>query len=415
MESSCADFVNAPGHDFTRKSTLSFSCTMRFLLSMGGGSLNRELAEYFDFSADTVSVSALVQRRSKIRPEAFSHLLKSFNNCFPSEKLFCGRRLLSVDGSDIDIPHDPSDNDSFIKWRDDKKGYNLLHLNALYDLTDKRYYSAVVQPFRKKNEHSALIEMIDSLDLPQGSIIVADRNYESYNNIETLRNKSLCYVIRVKKSGVTKNFVLPESEEFDIDSEILLSRKQKKEFMDNKAKYRYLPKNVNFPFLPPGSSELYPMSFRVVRFRISEDTYETLITNLPRDEFGIMQLKEIYRMRWGIETSFRELKYSIGLNAFHAKKRDFIEQEMYARMIMYNFSMLITEHIEVPKQKGKHMTQLNITAAIHVCMSYLKSDKIDPAELEKLIARRTLPVRPDRHYKRKNRGRSAVSLNYRIM
>ena len=141
MESSCADFVNAPGHDFTRKSTLSFSCTMRFLLSMGGGSLNRELAEYFDFSADTVSVSALVQRRSKIRPEAFSHLLKSFNNCFPSEKLFCGRRLLSVDGSDIDIPHDPSDKDSFIKWRDDKKGYNLLHLNALYDLTDKRYYA----------------------------------------------------------------------------------------------------------------------------------------------------------------------------------------------------------------------------------------------------------------------------------
>lgn len=110
-----------------------------------------------------------------------------------------------------------------------------------------------------------------------------------------------------------------------------------------------------------------------------------------------------------MKPTFQAALISAAAGAFHAKKRDFIEQEIYARMIMYNFSMLITEHIEVPKQKGKHMTQLNITAAIHVCMSYLKSDRIDPAELEKLIARRTLPVRPDRHYKRKNRGRSAVS------
>ena len=39
-------------------------------------------------------------------------------------------------------------------------------------------------------------------------------------------------------------------------------------------------------------------------------------------------------MRWGIETSFRELKYAIGLTSFHARKPDFIKQEIYARLLL---------------------------------------------------------------------------------
>ena len=35
-------------------------------------------------------------------------------------------------------------------------------------------------------------------------------------------------------------------------------------------------------------------------------------------------IKELYHMRWGIETSFRELKYAIGLTSFHSKKRDYM-------------------------------------------------------------------------------------------
>ncbi|WP_447558201.1 transposase [Streptococcus suis] len=39
------------------------------------------------------------------------------------------------------------------------------------------------------------------------------------------------------------------------------------------------------------------------------------------------KLKELYAYRWGIETSFRDLKYSIGLTHFHAKKKEGILQE----------------------------------------------------------------------------------------
>ena len=50
------------------------------------------------------------------------------------------------------------------------------------------------------------------------------------------------------------------------------------------------------------------------------------------------EIKELYHKRWGIETSFRELKYAIGLSALHSKKRESIKQEIYARLLLYNFS-----------------------------------------------------------------------------
>ena len=53
-----------------------------------------------------------------------------------------------------------------------------------------------------------------------------------------------------------------------------------------------------------------------------------LYTNLDSETFLIGTIKELYRLRWGIETSFRELKYTIGLSCLHGKKTDFLLQEV---------------------------------------------------------------------------------------
>lgn len=81
-----------------------------------------------------------------------------------------------------------------------------------------------------------------------------------------------------------------------------------------------MPANQNFDYLPVGDKGNYPLDFRVVRLAISENTYEVVITNLTENEFPADKIKEIYHMRWGIETSFRELKYAIGLTSFHSKR-----------------------------------------------------------------------------------------------
>ena len=139
----------------------------------------------------------------------------------------------------------------------------------------------------------------------------------------------------------------------------------------------------------------------VVRFAISEDSYESIITNLPKEDFPVEEIKKVYAMRWGIETSFRELKYAIGLCCFHSKKVEYIMQEIYARLILYNYCELITMHVIIQQKGTKHVYQMNYTIAIHICRYFLRND-ISPPDVETLIQKNLLPVRPGRSDPRKS-------------
>jgi len=41
--------------------------------------------------------------------------------------------MLAVDGSDLCIAHNPNDADNYFLVKENAKGYNLLHLNAMYN------------------------------------------------------------------------------------------------------------------------------------------------------------------------------------------------------------------------------------------------------------------------------------------
>lgn len=116
----------------------------------------------------------------------------------------------------------------------------------------------------------------------------------------------------------------------------------KAKYISGKSKYGKSKKSTTWNYESP-----FQMKLRIVRFKITEDTYETIVTSLNRFEFPLKEIKNLYHMRWGIETSFRELKYAIGIINFHAKKESAILQEIYARMIMYNFCMRITVQVVV--------------------------------------------------------------------
>ena len=414
MEKNVSDFVVDPKRDFVRRSELSFSKTMRFILGMGSQTLGKELMDFYDFDPKMVSVSAVVQRRSKILPTAFQYLFHKFNETFSQTSFFHGYRLYAVDGSDIHIPTAPDDKDTFYRANIDVKGYNLMHLNALYDIMNQRYMNAVLQDSRNENEHSALISMLGNIG--HDSIIVADRGYESYNTIAHLENKGLKYVIRIKTSGgIAQKFNIPHDKEADFSANILLTRRHTNEVKANPKLYRYLPASSTFDFLPKGSKDIYSLKFRIIRLKISENNYETIVTNLYDDEFSAEDIKMIYKMRWGIETSFRELKYHVGLIAFHSKKKDCVIQEIFARLIMYNFSMLITENILIDNNKhNKYRSKVNYAVAIHICITFYRCNNVSPSHLRKLIARNKCPVRHNRNAFRKTRYHSAIPFNYRL-
>lgn len=407
-------FAKNPGHDFTRKSSLSFETMLKLMISMEGQSIRKELYNFWGFKTDTPSASAFVQQREKIDLFAFQYLFKEFSQAFKSTKTLNGYELLAVDGSDIHTPTNAKDSDSYFQTAPDSKGYNLFHLNALYNLLDKRYVDAIIQPRRMFNEHRALCDMVDRASGRKKVIVIADRGYEGYNTIAHIENKGWNYLIRIKNNrGIAAQLSFPEEDEFDIDVNLTLTRRQTNEIKKNPDKFRTIMSNMTFDYLPPKSKETYPLNFRLVRIRLADNTIETLVTNLDRKSFSTNVLKKLYKMRWGVETSFRELKYNVGLSGFHCKKTDFILQEIYARLIMYNVSMIIAMKVCIQQNNKVYAYQINYSEAIYICKHFIRN-KESPQNVEALIAKNILPIRPDRKYIRNIRCKSAVSFIYRI-
>ena len=138
-----------------------------------------------------------------------------------------------------------------------------------------------------------------------------------------------------------------------------------------------------------------------------------LITNLKPEEFSSSDLKQLYSMRWGIETSFRSLKYTLGLLCFHSKKVEYILQEIFAKLTMYNFTELITSHVVI-KQKYRKLTyKINFSASVHICRNFLLKN-ISPPEIEALISKFLVPIKKNIINPRKISTKMAVCFLYRV-
>jgi hypothetical protein len=161
MSAAPAPYVKNPEKDFTRKKKLPFETVMQLLISMGGNSLYKEILESQGYDVNTATTSAFVQQRNKILPSAVECLFHKFTQSHTDIKDYRGYRLIAIDGSDLHIATDPADTDTYFQSQPNTKGYNLLHLNAAYDLCNRLYVDANVQPRRLRNEGRALAARVD--------------------------------------------------------------------------------------------------------------------------------------------------------------------------------------------------------------------------------------------------------------
>lgn len=344
-------------------------------------------------------------------------------------KKYKGYRLLAVDGSDINVAYDETA-DTYIKpaikVKQDGtsgKGFNQYHLNALYDLLNHVYLDATITPRPTTSERREFISMVERASFSEPTLYIADRGYPAWSVFAHFKYKDNAdYLIRVKNSENTLVSHLP-MEEFDIDKTVMISTNQydygkpntivvhklKGTQANRKYKKNRTTKPTQWDF-----SDNEILHIRIVRFKISDDTYETIFTSLPKDKFSIAEIKELYHMRWGIETSFRELKYILGLTNLHGKKDAFVKQEIWSKLIMYNMSERVVSYIVVKQDKNRAYTyQVNFTMAITFCLDFFRN-LISSSVLLDLIHKHILPIRPGRQDKRKLRAKSFVGFLYRV-
>lgn len=196
-------YAKNPGRDFTRRRSLTLPALMGLILTMDEKSAWKGLLGYFRNRVDAPSASAFVQQRKKLLPSAFSDLFRRFTDTLAARKAFRGYRLLAADGTSLKSPSYPEDADAYRPGTERQHGWNLYHINALFDLENGIYADVLVQKEHTKSEDAALCEMADRSTVSGPVILLADRGYEAYNNFAHLEQKGWKYLIRLKDRNRT--------------------------------------------------------------------------------------------------------------------------------------------------------------------------------------------------------------------
>ena len=403
------------GKDFSRKSALTAETVIRLLIGAEGGSLAKILHD----AGIQVTASAVTQRRAQIPPEVFRTVFSNFNSTCASNEFFCGYRLLAVDGTAVNLPRNPK-SPSFVQNDGIPNGVNQLHVTPLYNILSRTFIDLVVQPEPKKDEIGALVEMLKRNTFAQKTLIIADRGFESYNLIAHILEKpNADFLIRVKQSRSAMREVakLPLCE-LDCDIGFTITTSQTNE--DKKGGYVFLqvPKKSKagsktrrgrWDFPSP-----YPMKLRVCRFLLDNGEFETVATSLP-SSFTLADIKELYHLRWGIETSFRDLKYTLGLVNLHGRSDAFAEQEIYASLTAFNFASRVCREVVIRQPKnGVYAYKVNFKMAVMLCKEFLRTPRADSEKLSEEIARHTVPIRPDRQDERNLKVKGFAGFVYRV-
>ena len=97
------------------------------------------------------------------------------------------------------------------------------------------------------------------------------------------------------------------------------------------------------------------------------------------------------------------LKYQVSVKQQHSRKAEYVRQELWGKLIMFNFSSFIFTHTTIPetkrKQERKYQYTIKRSRGIVLCRR-LMAENISLEDFGAMLVKRLQPIRPDRTYPR---------------
>lgn len=312
--------------DFTRKRKMSLANYIWFLLSSTKRSLASALnafVEELNVSFDNYSKQAFSQGRLRIRPEALLVLMQAVRDWFYEDaeyETWRGMRVMAIDGTTYNLPTSEELKERF---GIQKSSGNQIQAqgSCLYDVLNGIILDAQLTDV-KGAERTLAQQHLDALAKNparrgEKELLLLDRGYPSGKMIDALEEKHFFYVMRCEP-GFCKGMKLGN---YKGEDDRILDHKFK-----NAEKSRH---------------------FRVIRFRMSEDTEETLLTNLTDASLTCADFRELYHRRWAVETKYDDLKNKVEIENFSGQSELAVMQDFYAAMTIANLvSVLIFDNRE---------------------------------------------------------------------
>jgi len=339
--------------------------------------------------------SAFVQYRKKIKAEVFKSLSDSLIKEFYTDndesiKLWNGFRLLAVDGSRLVLPDTAELESIYGRTRNQSEtGVVQARISVLYDVLNRFAIDGVLAPLSTGESVLALNHLAFA---KTKDLIIYDRGYPSFNLIYEHFEKGVDFLIRVKAdfSNITREFY-----QSGLQSAIARMQPGKNIKLSDKSYSNNTFKEV-----------------RLVRVELPDGEAEILITSLfDSKKYPDSIFKELYFLRWGVETFYDELKNKIKIEHFSGYSEHCILQDFYAALFVSNVQSLIVGEINDELAKNSTGNKYQYKVNNNLSYGFLKdriislffSDKemdVIVSELKELFKKHTVPIRPYRKYDR---------------
>ena len=304
---------------FTRFRKLSFSDIMLYVINSSHHSISVNYASFRDIlyseNLPMVSKQALSKARQGISHEAFLNLFRisvvEYYKHNINTALWNGFHLYALDGSTIQIPVSEENLKSFgsnpNKYDTDTP---LASVSALYDITNDILVDVHLKPYRFNERDSAKLHMDYLPDFPN-SIVIFDRGYPSEDLFRFLQHKGIFFLMRVPKTF--KKAIHDETDTL---------------------------------FTYPAKKDSDEITLRSIHFTLENGNEEYLVTNLLPKQLAESHFKELYSLRWGIESKYRELKNRLEIENFNSLKPTCIKQEFYVAMFLSNVAAILKQEAD---------------------------------------------------------------------
>ena len=375
---------------FIRNRKVSFAMNILLIFACLKPSIQTGIDQFIidmDTGFNTYSKQAFSKRRQCILPEAFQELYRLSTEFFYKEagyKTYSGYRILAVDGSKVNLP---CNKELMEIYGCQKSTNNLIQslVSCLTDVLNNIILDGIMAPCNGNGRELAKQHILNLSKIKTDKdIILFDRGYPSAGLMQYIDQSGFKYIMRCSTSFVASI--------------------NKKNFTNDgiiKHKFKKNGKEV---------------TFRILRFSISNNTTEVLVTNIF-EEFSTSNFKELYNMRWGIEKTYNCIKNRFGLESFSGTKPVCILQDFYANLYLYNaLAMLMYgNNNKTPEKKDietKYVYKINESQAVNkirdnLIKAVMAESKIERNKLfmkvYKQLQKELVPVRPNRTYKRKRK------------
>ena len=302
------------GNAFTRSGKLPFPNLIYFVLQSVHKSIPINYSRFLDnFSSKIppfVSKQAVSKARQGISHEAFLELfrlsVKQFYSRPANLRTWNNFHIYAVDGSTIQIPESKENYEVFGGNPNKTEIVSpLASVSVLYDVMNDILVDVSLHPYRY-NERESAKSHIDFLPGFPNSVILFDRGYPSEDLFRYLNSRGILFLMRVPKT-FKKALVEPED-----------------------ALFTY-----------PASRNQDSLTLRSIHFLLEDGSIEYLVTNLMPEQMTAENFPNLYRLRWGVESKYRELKNRLEIEAFNSIKPVNIRQEFFAAMYLSNLAAVI--------------------------------------------------------------------------